>query len=173
MKLTDKLLEKLHVLSGYPRLLQNTVTISQEVALLPGAIYERMQQRPWPFVLIFIQAVKVEKRKREVTRESSEADKAQAIFTGPGEYAVEEEVITDKPITLSVSGEVPKVFSFQPDVAIANLQIAVICDVRMVRVDDICVANHHLCPAIEAAPLAYHAGIIGPWHRITISTSLR
>ena len=71
MSLTDKLLEKLHVLSGYPRLLQNTVTISQEVAFLRGAIYERIQQRPWPFVLIFIQAVKVEKRKRRMNNGGS------------------------------------------------------------------------------------------------------
>ena len=168
--------DTLKIFSGYPgqlsRLLQNTANISQEVAYLRGMISDL--RRPSPFVLIFIQAVKVERQKPPTPVVPITPDATKGDY-GFGDHWVERGplVITDKPITLSISGEVPRIFSFQPDVPIANLHIAVICDIRMVRVEDICVANNHICPSIEAAPLAYYDGIVESANRITITTSLR
>lgn len=178
-----RLIETFKIYTGYPQQLSRILGFVNSIdAQLPAlrATISDLLRRPHPFVLIFIQAVKVETKIKSI--KPSEADKAGRLFTGeeygPNNYGFEqtpvsEYIITDKPITLVASGEAPYLFTFQPDVAIANLQVAVICDVRMIRIDDICVANHHICPTIEGAPLAYHAGIIHPWHRITIPTSLR
>lgn len=135
-------------------------------------------QRQKPFVLVFIQGVRVERKKRAVVEPPNDDEKADHGFRpqedyGFGTYPQEPYVITDKPITLSVSAYAPHTFSFQPDVPIANLQVAVICDVTRVRVDQIVVATQNLSPTVEAGPLSYADGIVAPYNRIVIVTSLR
>lgn len=102
-----------------------------------------------PFVLIFIQAV--------------------IVIKDDDGFMVK----TKQPVTLSMSAYAPHVFSFQPDIPIAHLQIAIICDVSKVGIRDLTVANQRLCPSVESAPLAYYEGIVHPSNRITIDVVTR
>ena len=172
----QNLKETLKIFAGYPQQLSRILGYTASIDAQLGAMLSKLTQslhKPSPFVLIFIQGVKAERQKLPAPMPPITPDPTRDYGFEPYQDQRGPLVITTKPITLSVSGEVPRIFNFQPDVPIANLHIAVICDVRVVRIEDICVANNHICPSIEAAPLAYHDGIVDVANRITISTSLR
>lgn len=137
----------------YNRLVRVPVVLDEVVAEINRlSEYIRYPKEPIPnkpFVLIFIQAVKVIK------------DDDGHMFK------------SKDPVTLAMSAYAPHTFSFQPDIPIANLQIAVICDVSKVMVRQIVIANQHVCPGIESAPLAYFEHIITPANKILIETIVR
>ena len=123
---------------------------------------------PGPLVVVIIEgflAESVQLRKAQLEPET---------FHLPGGYTVMSGLkLTDKRVAMSVSHRAPNFFSFQPNTAIGNLRVGVLCDLERVRIDDIIVANIHLSPTEEAAPWGFFDGIIGPENRITIRTSLR
>ena len=159
--------ETLKIFTGYPgqlsRILGFVNSIDATLGDIQSALRESRNQKP--FVLVLINGFRVEEKETDGPK----------VDTDPylKYQGARVDTITDKPVTMAVSGYAPRVFNFQPDVKVANLQVGIICDVQRVRVDQIVVANQHLSPTIEGGPFSYAPGIIGPWNRITIVTSLR
>ena len=143
----SKATELYKALVRMPVILDNLVTEFNRL----GELIRYRPERPIekPFVVILIQAVKVIK------------------------YDDGFLVKTKLPVTLCASGYAPCCFFIQPDIPIANLQIAVICDVSKVAVRQILVGNQHVCPSLEAAPIAYYEYIVEPSIRITIDVITR
>lgn len=143
-----KMINVLKRIVNIPNILDNLVTefnsLGQSIKY-PKTISEF---KP-PFVVIFIQAVKVIKDDDGTS------------------------VKTRLPVTLSFSGYAPNIFSFQPNIPIADLQIAIICDVSKVLISRIVVANVNICPSTDGAPLAYFNGIVDVCNRIMIDVTTR
>ncbi len=152
--------ETFRIYTGYPGQLSRILGFVSSIDSQLGTLRASLKQ-PAPFVLILVNGFRVEKR---------ETKRSESLDHG---FPEQEEYITDKPVTMAVSAYAPHTFNFQPDVPIGNPQIGIICDVQRVRIDQIVAANQHLSPTIEGGPFAYADGIVGPWNRITIVTSLR
>lgn len=132
------------------------LNIQNNIAKIWNQLYEDKPTNR-PFVVIFIKAVKV--ISKPVAESSTHIMESRKI-------------ISNIPVTMAVYGYAPHIFAFQPDIEIANLEIAVICDISKVRIEDMAVANVHLCPDLQAAPLAYFNGQVKPWNKITVDTRL-
>lgn len=167
--------DTIRIFNGYPGQLSRILGFVSSIDATLGAIQSALRTpKPGPFVLVLIQAVKVERKTERVIKVADpgigpdDPDYGFGRIEPAGPF-----IITDKPITLAFSHEAPHTFNCQPDRPIAKLQIAVITDIRLVRIEAIVVANHHICPSIEGGPLSYHDGIVEVANRITIVTSLR
>lgn len=179
MKYLDKLTD-LFQLAGqlvyrYDRIDEKLTYITNKLGQVPS--------EPKPFVLILVNGFKVKEREVKppfISEETKEALDARERAGFPGQdygfssyHGSREDYITEEPVTMAVSGYAPHIFQFQPDIKIGNIQVGIICDVQRVRIDQILAANQHLSPTTEAGPFSYCKGIIGPWNRITVATSLR
>lgn len=180
MKYLDKLTD-LFQLAG--QLVYRYDRIDEKLTYISNKLAQTEQK---PFVLILVNGFRVKEREvkppfiSDKTKAAlDERERAGAGFPGqdygfsPSYHGAREDYITDEPVTMAVSGYAPYIFQFQPDIKIGNIQVGIICDVQRVRIDQILAANQHLSPTTEAGPFSYCKGIIGPWNRITVATSLR
>lgn len=64
-------------------------------------------------------------------------------------------------------------FRIQPNFPICNLQIIIVCDTSLIRIDSIQCANEQLSCSYENAPIAYFKGRLGPENVLIIHVDNR